>query len=84
MTRDIIKAALQRYRAAAKDAEKNAVFDGEIGDGGCSRMLDIANAFEAGLENRLPSFLEYYVKDIMKSQGPEFAKYLELKKKFET
>ena len=78
MNRDIINAALVAYRAEADNRKEETANH----DGGSQEMFREAQAFEMGLDNVLPVFLEPYVKEVMRQRDPEFADYLRLKKKF--
>lgn len=78
-----IQQALSLYRYAASANEMDAYFANKIGDGGASVMREIANAYEAGLNNRIPDFLNYYLKEVRMQNDPEYEEYIVLKNKFE-
>lgn len=80
---ELVRKALVKYRIAADDVERNAAYGGAMHDGGASRMRAEAIAYEDGLERTIPSFLEPFIKEVNRQEDPDYAKFLELKKKFE-
>lgn len=79
-----IELALARYRKEADEAELSAGYSGEMSDGGADRMRQQADAFEAGLKGIVPDFLKDILLQVQRENDSEYAKYLELKKKFES
>lgn len=75
--------ALMRYRKAADAVEKGAALGGSMDDGGATKMRDLANAYQSGLNRTVPDFLIPFIKEINRETDPEYQKYLKLKKKFE-
>ena len=82
MDKTILK-ALEKYLAAAKASGESAGYSGLMSDGGQSRMEGLAAAYRAGLEGKVPDFLEPYVKEVRRETDPEYATFQRLKKKFE-
>jgi hypothetical protein len=80
---DVVLKALVLYRIEADGVEKSAAYNGSMSDGGASTMRCMAIAYEAGLRREVPYFLEPFIKKVNRETDPEYAKFLELKKKFE-
>lgn len=81
--RELLEKAKNLYLKAADNAEQNAGFSGLMSDGGASVMRKQVKAFMDGLDQVVPDFLAPYVTQIVRESDPEYAKYLELKKRFE-
>jgi hypothetical protein len=80
---DEVQQALMEYRQEAKRVEDNAGYSGMMTDGGSLRMMEKADAYEAGLKGEIPEFLKPFIKKIRCEKDPEYVKYLELKQRFE-
>lgn len=80
---NVVLKALDLYRRKANVLEMNAGYSGAMNDGGACKMKELAMAFEDGLNKKIPSFLEPFVKKIIRETDPEYQKFLELKQRFE-
>jgi hypothetical protein len=61
----------------------NAGYSGDGGDGGAREIENSIKIYKAGMEGTLPDVWIGYWKEFQMENDPEYAKYLELKKKFE-
>lgn len=69
-------------RATANDLKENAAFNGAMDDGGAGTLHSLANVYEAGLRQEVPTELAHYYKQAEKESDPEYETYLRLKNKF--
>ena len=67
-------------RRDAEDVEQAAGHNGAMHDGGAIRML--VDAWEAGLEGRVPNSLRDYATQAKREADPDWAEYQRLKAKF--
>jgi hypothetical protein len=69
-------------RQEAHDARESAGYGGRWDDGGASRLEDQIRFFQYGLEGILPPEWEKYKDQVRKESDPDYAQYLNLKRKF--
>lgn len=72
--------------AKLKDAEGKRVsagFAGSWGDGGCSHEMNALRLFAYGWNHEFPPEWNDEIKQKENEKDPEYAKFLELKKRFE-
>lgn len=79
----ILNQAIDKYIEYAEIQRDSAGFSGAMHDGGYQNMMDELGAYQTGLRGGIPEFLQEYYTEISNEQDPEYAKYLELKDKFE-
>ena len=70
-------------RQKAEEKRKTAGYNGSWDDGGAGNLENIADAFECGLSGMIPNCLKSLHKEFLRTQDPEYQKYLDLKRKFE-
>jgi mannose/cellobiose epimerase-like protein (N-acyl-D-glucosamine 2-epimerase family) len=72
-------------RRKAEVVRRTAGANGCFGDGGAAATLREVEAFEAGMSNRWPNdeWCRTAAAIAQRESDPEYAKYLELKKRFE-
>lgn len=80
----LVKKIKQKIVDEACRRSTNAAYNGDFDDGGASRLLEIADAWEDGLNQRIPKKFQSFYEEAMKEQDPEYYTFLMLKKKFES
>ena len=86
---DELKATLVKeiVRLVRKEANRliiSAASSGLPHDNGAKHLKELAEYWEAGFKGLIPDGFDPYLKQYKKTQDPDYSKYLELKKKFET
>lgn len=66
----------------ADQCEKDAALGGSMHDGGASLLREQIYCYKAGIEGKIPKSWDKYIKEYNRQTDPEYAQYLELKKKF--
>ncbi len=80
---DILISAINLYLARAGEIRLNAAYGGQYHDNGASNMVELAEAYLAGINGGIPEWLKPYIKKAEMQKDPEFEAYERLKKKFE-
>lgn len=78
----IIDGAMALCAAHAMELASNAAHDGAMHDGGASRLRELMTAYRAGMEGRVPTFLEPYMAEAEHRADPEYSEFLRLQSKF--
>lgn len=78
-----LRAIATIVRNDGKSKIHGAAVNGQMGDGGGSALIREADAFEAGLDQRLPESWSEYAAKHAREIDPEYADYLRMKAKFE-
>lgn len=71
-------------RRKANTLREDAGYNGEQTDGGASALIQQVEIYEAAMSKTIPDCWRKDYADFVKQIDPEYTKYLELKKKFES
>lgn len=81
-TTQTINNAIALARSRASELQTAAAHDGRYDDGGAAHLRGLIDAYVAGTRGAVPPFLEPFMKQAEDEADPEYAKYLELRRKF--
>lgn len=82
MTEQELRAVAAVVRREGEQMRDNAAYGGAMNDGGGGALIAQAEAFVAGLSQRLPSGWEKYARQAERQADPEYATYQRLRVKF--
>lgn len=71
-------------RRKANTLQENAGYSGDNTDGGARILIQQVEIYEAAMSKTIPDCWRKDYDAFVKQTDPEYAKYLELKKKFES
>lgn len=77
-----LRAVAQRVRLRGEELKNDAAHTGGWSDNGGGALIAEADAFDAGLDGRLPDGWEEYAEEYRREKDPEWQEYQRLKKKF--
>lgn len=84
MTEEKLHRAIARaVRADAEKKKNNAGYSGAHHDGGAAQLLGLLEAWQAGLQGRIPAAFSDYQAQHIRDTDQEYAQYLRLRRKFE-
>lgn len=81
-----VNAVISQMISIAEAKKQSAAYGGERSDGGAGLILNEVMVFEAGWAHILPSGSTWKqaAKEVAIQTDPDYARYLQLKEKFET
>lgn len=84
MTEEKLHRAIARaVRADAEKKKNDAGYSGAYHDGGAAQLLGLLEAWQAGLQGRIPAAFSDYQAQHIRDTDQEYAQYLRLRRKFE-
>lgn len=73
---------LEFLRKKAESLADAAGYNGEMNDGGATRLREAISAYVAGTKGIVPSAWENYVAEYQTLNDPEYSEYVRLRNKF--